>query len=233
MVTRALEELVARFRQLSARRGEAKLRRRLRETAGYDFTVDYISGLLESWNGLFGALAERPVRFLEIGSYEGRSTVWFLENILRHPGSTITCIDIFSEPRWDLRFDHNVRASQHAAKVRKLKGRSADHLVDLAGQSFDVIYIDGSHDAADVLLDATLSWPLLAPAGILLFDDYEWEPDKPVSERPQLAIDLFLDAIKGQFALLYKNYQVAVRKLGFNSVDVLSADVDNSSRGTP
>ena len=231
MITRALEELVARFRDRSARRGEAKLRRRLGATAGYDFTVDYISGLLDSWHRLFGALADRPVRFLEIGSYEGRSTVWFLENVLRHPGSTITCIDIFSEPRWDLRFDHNVRASQQGAKVRKLKGRSADHLVDLAGQSFDVIYIDGSHDAADVLLDATLSWPLLVPAGVLLFDDYEWEPEKPVSERPQLAIDLFLDAIKGQFELLCKDYQLGVRKLGFNSVDVLSTDVDIAGRG--
>ena len=232
MLTRMVERLWGRFENLNARRENAALRRRLAATAGYDFTVDYISGLLDSWTRLFAALADRPVRFLEIGSYEGRSTVWFLENVLRHPESTITCIDIFSEERWDLRFVHNIRASQSAAKVHKLKGRSADRLLELAGQRFDVIYIDGSHDAADVLLDATLSWPLLAPGGILLFDDYGWDPEKLASERPQLAIDLFLEAMQGKFEVLRKNYQVAVRKLGFNSVDVLSTDVDISSRGT-
>ena len=213
MLTRLVERLLGRVGDLSARREDAALRRRLAAAAGYDFTTDWVNWHSDSWTRLFTGLADRPLRFLEIGSFEGRSTVWFLENILRHPESTITCIDIFSQDSWDLRFDHNIRVSQSAAKVRKLKGRSADRLLELTGQRFDIIYIDGSHDAADVLLDATLSWPLLAPGGILLFDDYGWDPEKPASERPQLAVDLFLEAMQGQLELLRKNYQVAVRKL--------------------
>jgi hypothetical protein len=40
-------------------------------------------------------MAGRPVNFLELGSYEGRSTVWMLESLLTHPQSHITCVDPF------------------------------------------------------------------------------------------------------------------------------------------
>jgi predicted O-methyltransferase YrrM len=215
MLKRFLKGALERSRALG--REQVHLVRRLTGTASYHYyyTFDFLSSsTLHSWTQLFGALSDRPVHFLEIGSYEGQSTVWFLENVLRHPESTITCLDIFSEPRYERHFDHNIRVSQCAAKVRKHKGRSADHLLELAGQRFDVIYIDGSHAAADVLLDAALSWPLLAPDGILLFDDYGWKLEKPATQRPQLAIDLFLQSMHGKFELLHQNYQVAVRKLG-------------------
>ncbi len=33
---------------------------------------------------------------VEIGSFEGRSTLWILENLLRHPDSRMHCIDTFA-----------------------------------------------------------------------------------------------------------------------------------------
>lgn len=36
-------------------------------------------------------------------------------------------------------------------------------LPQLQGQYFDLIYVDGSHDAPFVLLDAMLSWEMLKP----------------------------------------------------------------------
>ena len=39
---------------------------------------------------------------------------------------------------------------------------------------FDLIYIDGSHSAKDVLLDSLLAWRLLRPGGAMVWDDYEW-----------------------------------------------------------
>ena len=38
--------------------------------------------------------------------------------------------------------------------------------------NFDLIYIDASHYAPDVLSDAVLAFKLLKPGGILIFDDY-------------------------------------------------------------
>ena len=51
-------------------------------------------------------------------------------------------------------------------------GRSQDLLRAMTGEPFDLVYIDASHEAADVLADAVLAWPLLKPGGFLGFDDY-------------------------------------------------------------
>ena len=208
--------LLRRFRDQLGRRRRARehrrLTRRLSETAGYSYTADYIGGNLENWTRILGPCGGRVVAMLEIGSYEGRSTVWFLENILTHEDSEITCVDIFSEPRWELRFDHNIRISGLGGKVRKLKGRSEDVLPELPRAGYDVIYVDGSHQASAVLMDAVLSWTLLKPGGLLLFDDYLWEPEKQASQRPQMAIDVFLESFAGRFELVHQDYQVVIRK---------------------
>jgi predicted O-methyltransferase YrrM len=36
---------------------------------------------------------QEEIHILEIGSFEGKSTVWFIDNLLNNPKSTITCID--------------------------------------------------------------------------------------------------------------------------------------------
>ena len=40
--------------------------------------------------------------------------------------------------------------------------------------AIDFIYVDGSHQAHDVLCDAILSFKLLRVGGIVCFDDYLW-----------------------------------------------------------
>lgn len=209
---RLLRAFRARLESRRRAREHGLLTRQLSETAGYSYTADYIGGNLENWSRILGPCAGRRVTMLEVGSYEGRSTVWFLVNILTHEDSEITCIDVFSEPRWELRFDHNIRISGLSGKVRKLKGRSEDVLPGLPRGGYDVIYVDGSHEAAAVLLDALLSWTLLKPGGLLLFDDYLWEPKKQASQRPQMAIDLFLEFFAGRFELVHQGYQVVIRK---------------------
>jgi predicted O-methyltransferase YrrM len=103
------------------------------------------------------------------------------------------------------RFDHNTRiALEKAAKpvaLRKLKQKSQHALAGLitagAGESFDLIYIDGSHEAPDVLADATMAFPLLRVGGTMIFDDYLWSMDRPgaqdVLRMPKPAIDAFMN----------------------------------------
>ena len=71
-------------------------------------------------------------------------------------------------------------------------------LADGKRSYFDMIYIDGSHQAADVLFDAVVSFELLKEMGVLIFDDYLWhEKDMPdgidVLRSPKIAIDSFLN----------------------------------------
>ena len=79
--------------------------------------------------------------------------------------------------------------------------------------SFDFAYIDASHEAADVLADAVLTWPLLKPGGLLGFDDYEWHLNPDPEQRPGPGIDAFLSALRGRYDLVHKGYQVWIRKI--------------------
>jgi predicted O-methyltransferase YrrM len=190
-----------------------RITRELARESGYSYTSDYISKNLDNWTRLLEEFRGRPdVEMLEIGSYEGRSAVWFLEKILTHPTAGIVCIDFFTRLSLSMRFDHNIRHSGASGKVTKLKGHSDAILITQPLDHFDIIYVDGSHDAAPVLMDAMLCWYRLKPGGVMIFDDYLWDPEKAATDRPQMAIDLFLEAFNGSYDLLLKDYQVAIRK---------------------
>jgi predicted O-methyltransferase YrrM len=209
--------MMRRLRRLvSARRRKAadrRIRKALAGTADPSYTTDYISDFVQDWTRVLAPIAGRPgVRMLEIGSFEGRSASWFLQNVLTDESARLVCIDLFSRPGLEARFDHNVGLADRHGQVRKLKGMSADVLATLEPASFDVIYVDGGHDAATVLLDGLLAWRLLKSGGTLIFDDYLWEPQRPASGRPQLAIDLFREALADEMESLHAGYQVIVRK---------------------
>ena len=195
----------------------------------YKFTEDFFSSNIEIWKLNLARFEHLPgLHFLEIGSFEGLSACWLLNNILTHESSTLTCIDTFdfagqgsfaiqhqaSETMSiEERFDHNIQLTGSANKVRKIVGYSRDALRSLPFSEYDFIYIDGSHAAADVLEDTVLSWPLLKKGGLLTFDDYQWEHDPNLLNRPRIAIDAFLAVFKTRYRLIHKGYQVSVEKL--------------------
>jgi len=182
--------------------------------AKYEFTTDWVTSHGTLWLEHLEHLKGKPnIHALEIGSFEGRSAIWFLENILIHPTSTITCVDIFVEKSYEDKFDRNIEVSPFSKKVRKIKASSQKILRELEWNSYNFVYIDGSHVAKDVLLDAVLSWDLLKAGGIIIFDDYQWRvKDHKPWARPQIAIDAFLQVFEPYIELRHKEYQVVVRK---------------------
>jgi hypothetical protein len=191
----------------------------------HEFTADWLSFHVNTWRHLLSHLAGRPnLAFLEIGCFEGRATTWYLENILTHETSSIDCIDTFEgsveHPEMGLDadnietiFDRNIKASHAGCRVHKTKGSSQENLRNFPLNHYDLIYIDGSHMAADVLEDAVLSFRLLKDAGIMIFDDYEWQAFLDDVYNPKLAIDAFLETFRGRYELLSKGYQVIVQKV--------------------
>jgi predicted O-methyltransferase YrrM/glycosyltransferase involved in cell wall biosynthesis len=186
-----------------------------------EFSADWFSHQVSHWSELLLPFRDKPAHFLEVGVFEGQSTLWLLENILTHPEARLTYIDTFEgEPDSDgpqgddlaARFHSNTRPFHH--KMTGFRGYSGEKLRQLPPASFDFVFIDGSHAAPDVLTDAVLCWPLLKEGGLLAFDDYEWDRF-PVPERcPRLAIDAFLSVMRGQCVLVHKGYQVWIRKVG-------------------
>ena len=153
-------------------------------------------------------------KFLEIGSFEGRSTCWLMQNGLSDDG-TMVCVDTFNPP-W---YEGDNLLEKFTVNVREVKKRhqilstfameSPKALAQLLQQktNFDFIYIDGDHSPSGVLMDAVMCWNLLRHGGIILFDDYEYP-----AEPTKIGIDSFLSGFKGQYDLVLQNYQIAVRK---------------------
>lgn len=192
---------------------DVRLRRRLATVHDTDFSDDYTTSHEPVWKSHLAEFFDRPnIHLLEVGVFQGRSTLWFLQNVATHATSRITCVDSFSRSGGETRFDHNMKVSGVADRVVKIRGLSADVLPELTGQSFEVIYVDGSHQAADVLMDAVLCWALLKPRGVMIFDDYLWEMHRPASRRPKMAIDLFLSIVGDQARMLHKDYQVVIAR---------------------
>ena len=187
------------------------------------FSHDWFTGHIASWEPMMRALDGRSARVLEIGSFEGLSACYLL---WRLPDSHVTCVDTFlGNPehvagehlpagRLDEVFDANV-ALVDASRVRKLVGDSKHVVADLraTGARFELVYVDGSHLALDVFVDAALSWQVLTVDGFLVFDDYLWVAlgDDPLL-RPGPAVDSFLALIDGRYELVSSGYQLAVRK---------------------
>jgi hypothetical protein len=115
-------------------------------TGEYAFTKNWTDRKKDDWIKHLGHLKGKPdLKILEVGTYEGRSAIWFLENLLTHPTSDITCVDVFVKEGVEERFDHNIALSGHAERVIKLKGYSQLVLRSLEPNSFDVVYIDACH----------------------------------------------------------------------------------------
>jgi predicted O-methyltransferase YrrM len=196
----------------------------------YQFTKDWFSWAPEVWKQLIPLLPARKA-FLEIGSFEGRSTVWIVENMMEDDGQII-CIDTWEGGEEhgaedmsavEKRFDQNRRllAVEYGTRyVCPQKGLSTFRLGEMHGDDtdwhdhFDFIYIDGSHTAKDVLTDTCLAWPLLKPNGIMVFDDYMWGPPRDILHRPKLAIDAFVNIFAEEVEIIHVGYQMAIRKKG-------------------
>jgi hypothetical protein len=188
------------------------------------FTTDFASPHFTTWADVFAPIEEQALSILEIGSWEGRSAIFFLE-FFAH--SRLTCVDTFeggkehvgdSVYRQSLggieeRFDLNL--GSYGARCEKMKMRSLAALDKLAesGRLFDLIYIDGSHQRDDVLMDSILSWRVLAQGGHIIWDDYLWELDAPSQDAPRQAIDAFLNLNRGGFTLVHSGWQVIIRRL--------------------
>ena len=195
------------------RRIDRLIARSLSKETAYQFRVDYGRVFrLNCETYLGGFKGKTHIHALEIGCSEGQSAIWLLENILTHPTSSVTCIDPFYRIGTEPRFDHNIGVSGCTQRVHKMKGTSEHVLPSLRDNRYDIIYIDGNHRSANVLMDAMLSWTCLKPGGILIFDDYQWQPDMYPEETPRLAIDLFLDHVASQLTVLHHGYQVIVQK---------------------
>ncbi|MHB2208472.1 class I SAM-dependent methyltransferase [Methylobacterium sp. CM6257] len=193
---------------------------------GYTFTHDFFAPNITNWTKWFGHyITQKPIRCLEIGSWQGGSATWLLDNVVGPRGGALTCIDTFAgsseHAPWidslgvtiEEIFDRNICASGFEKAVRKIKGFSQDVLMALHNEKFDFCYIDGAHEAKYVLQDAVLCWRLTSSNGFILFDDVDFRfPERPNQDSVH-AIDSFVKIFDDDLEVIETGRQLLIRKL--------------------
>lgn len=171
----------------------------------------------------------KKINILEIGVYEGRSTVWMLKNLCTHEESKLVAVDWFAGSKEyegfvanvdmssvEKTFMHNISVSGKQSQIIFMKDSSFNGLLKLNRDKnfmFDLIYIDGSHMPHDILADGVLSWRLLKENGIMIFDDYGWEFFEEGYNRTAIAIDAFVACHERNAEVIEKEYQAVIRKV--------------------
>jgi len=183
----------------------------------YKFTKDFFLPAVPVWSLALAKHKDQPnVQYLEVGAFQGMSVCWMLENILTGPGAQVTAIDPFQAfdgvENSKQVYEHNIEQTGKQEQVKTIEGYSQTELRKLPEAHFDIIYIDGSHRAPDVLEDAVLALRLLKPGGLMIFDDYAWELNSPEIDRPDGAINTFYQFYRDQLEVVHKGYQVIFRK---------------------
>ena len=199
----------------------------LEAIAGQQFTADWFSRHIPVWEQMKHELPDRK-RFLELGSFEGRSACWMLENMIDSDGH-LFCVDTWKgSPEFIVlppgvvensfeRFQKNIALSRHdEQRVFTLRNTTVYAMAKLIAEryfaSFDFIYVDAAHQARETLTDAVLAWPLLKTHGVMVFDDYTWSLDKPADYRPKCGIDAFVQLFHMELETLGVGEQYIVRK---------------------
>ena len=188
-------------------------------------TANWADGLKHEWSNRVVPLIPSESNILEIGSYEGNSTCFWIENI--KPKKMI-CIDTFKPVNTQdhdtifSNFNNNTRAYQESNLLDVKIGTSHEIMPTLDRETFDFIYIDGSHVGKDVIEDAILANKLIKRGGHILFDDYyggneSREPmvyNNPV-DYAKFAIDAFVTLFSNEYRTVCKpgNYQLLLKKL--------------------
>lgn len=158
---------------------------------------DWVSHHATTWLDWLAPFIGQPVTAVEIGSCEGRSACWFLDNILTHSDSRLWCVDPWEgtwyDRKWpegvEWRFDGNV--AQYGEKVVKIRLRS-QVVTNWPRIAFG--YVDGSHHAHDVARDGLTLWERLDEGGVLILDDYGWT-NRAVRHPPRKAIEFLIDVL--------------------------------------
>lgn len=162
------------------------------------------------WQAIFDKyLPPANLQMLEIGCFEGRSTMWFADKMSESHRSTLHCVDNWKGgeevERSNLSFDMSVVRDNFYKNIslHKYTTQIVPHEMDSEFflctkmprfyRFFNFIYLDGSHTQKDTLIDMTLCLSMLNNGGVLIVDDYmnNMATNNPLL-RPKDAVDFIV-----------------------------------------
>jgi hypothetical protein len=189
--------------------------------------------ILPEWAG-------KPIKYLEIGVFEGMSMVWMLQRVLTHPDARAVGVDPWlmttkigpdqmddirerafdntepwrcPGPGWSSPPDAKSKCTLirgNSAEVLRLMLRNRHGYMGIKAESVDLCMVDGDHNALGVLDDCRLVWRLLKTGGCMICDDVE--NDRKKSHHVEEGLRQFLSETPGAELVAKKDYIEIYRK---------------------
>jgi predicted O-methyltransferase YrrM len=209
------------------------------DRVGYEFTNTWFEEAGRNyWDQLIPQV--NPTRILEVGCYEGAATCYLIKSLASKKNIELYCVDSWeggvehsdggsaqsNMSEVEKRFHHNIRLAGDEVENRVdmilCKNYSDIALSKLLSEGkqgyFDFVYVDGSHQAPDVICDAILGFRLLRKGGVMAFDDYLWQEILPggtdLVRCPKFAIDAFTNVYCRKIRILSAPlYQLYIQKI--------------------
>lgn len=186
---------------------------------GYLFTHDWFhGGIMHDILQVIQSDKDDVHEILEIGAYEGKSSVWLMETYMKNEESNITIIDPFFETDKTTpvesdtidRFLYNTKKTGNSDKITFFKDISLNVLPKLVSQrkKYSIIFIDGSHLSRDIIIDITLGWTMLKSDGYMILDDYN-----NTGSHVKRCIHFWLGCLgDSEFKIKHDRYQLIIQK---------------------
>ena len=181
-------------------------------------STDYFSINAYYWD-LIISKNFKEFSYLEIGSWEGNSASYILKNFKT---KKVFCVDVWDTNNDSPKEEERNRFESFIFNLKEFKERfsffkgTSDKFFKNNSQKFDVIYIDGWHEANQVYKDINNSWDCLNVNGIIICDDYFYGDIKNnlVNNLPANAINKFIFENKNKLKVIcVNNTQIFFKKM--------------------
>ena len=185
----------------------------------YKFSYDdWFSSNYNIWQKLFNDknLRNKKINYLEIGSFEGRSTIFVAESLIK---ANLYIVDTFKGSDEHNKIDFNLvyknfkDNTKYFSKRLTISRMSSKKFFKINKNKFNLIYIDGSHFSDDVKNDFNNSLKIANKDCIIILDDLLWNFYKKKENNPISGIFPILSKNKDILKIIHINNQLIVQKI--------------------
>ena len=182
-------------------------------TKKFKFSYNWFGFNAQIWFYIFKKfkLTNKKIKILEIGTFEGLSTSYFLRYLKK---SKLDAVDPLNKKTI---FYKNLLFNKKKMRNFKYFSIKSEKFFKQCKKNYDLIYIDGSHYYKDVLSDANYSFKLLKKNGLIIFDDFLYERESKNKKNKEYTnviggIMLFLSKTNN-YKIVYAGHQFIIQKL--------------------
>ena len=147
---------------------------------------DHFTMHVPLWNKVLGHYFNHRtgLKFLELGSGNGLCANYLLDNYdceLHTVDMDDVRIENVDGVDYEIGTTQNLKPFIKEGRCKFYQQTTKEFLQEMVlvnleeDELYDFIYVDASHEPDDVLYDAVLSWDMLKPEGLMIFDELNWD----------------------------------------------------------